>query len=154
MATVTLRIVGLFFNETFKMELTNATTVKNVVDACIVLNSGLSYVPEISRPSPFSFTNILNGKYNYGKGARDNDSGKSLGNNKVKTGTFTLAEIESEHFDLAWQYYVVSSRGKVKSKTPPTRKFTTWDATPNYRIVEGDTIIWRLVAIANATKYH
>lgn len=153
MATVTLRIVGLFFNETFEMELTNTTTVRDVVDACIALHPGLSYTPEIARPSPFSFTNILNGKYNYGKGARKNDSGKSLGNNKVKAGTFTLAEMESEHFDLAWQYYVVSNRGKVKSKTPPTRKFTTWDATPDYRITANDTIIWRLVAIANATIY-
>ena len=157
MATVTLRIVGLFFNETFEMPISEITTVKDVVDEYIRQKPGtLSYIPQTDKPSPFSFTNNVKEKYNFdGLGGPAGDSGKSLGNKEIKPGTFTLAEAEYDTFELAWQYYVVSKRGTVKSKTPKTRKFTTWGATPpNYRIVEDDKIIWRLVAIANATEYH
>jgi hypothetical protein len=157
MAKVTLRIVGLFFNESFDMTLKKSTTVKDVVDEFRRRNPGrLSYVEESVRPSPKSFTCKLNGIYNFdGLNTPTTDPGTSLGGKPVRTGEFTLAEAKFDTYVLAWQYYVVSKGGKVKSKTPPSRGFTFWNATPpDYRIVKDDTIIWRLVAIAKATEYH
>jgi hypothetical protein len=156
MAKVTLRIVGLFFNESFDMTLKKSTTVKDVVDEFRRQNPGrLSYVEENVRPSPKSFTCHLNGKYNFdGMGGPAGDLGKSLGDNKLKKGEFTLSEADLGTYKLAWQYYVVSKRGTVRSKTKKTRGFKFWNQEPDYQITENDTIIWRLVAIAKATEYH
>jgi hypothetical protein len=157
MAKVTLRIVGLFFNEKFDMTLSANTTVKNVVDAYIkqskLANGGVSkltYLPQKNK-TVRSFTYHFDGTYNFdGLGGPAGDTGRSLGDDILKAGIFKLAEMDYDVFKLAWQYYVVSPTGEVKSKTPSTRKFTKWGETPDYHIADGDEIIWRLVAIYKA----
>lgn len=152
MAKVTLRIVGLYFNETFEMALDETTNVKNVVDEYIGLRHNLRYGLQ-PNGSLASFTYDFNGKYNFngflGTGIGD---GPTLNNKNLQAGAYTLAEakIEETKTLLAWQYYVVAKSGTVKSKTKVTRRFKFWDQAPDYRIVDGDTIIWRLIAIYDA----
>lgn len=161
MAKVTLRIVGLFFNEEVNIALSPNLTVRNVVDEYIRLNpilanaGGLEYELETDTTVK-SFTYNFNGKFNY-KGINPvTGRTTSLGGKTRAAGIYTLSESLTREFTtanvfLTWQYYVVSRRGKVKSKTPVNRGFKPWGKVPpDYTIADGDTIIWRLVAIVNA----
>jgi hypothetical protein len=102
MPRVTLRIVGLFFNESFEMPLPVGTTVKNVVDEYITLFPGkLSYVPQINKPSPLSFTYEFDGSFNFDSfPGVSPDDGPTLGKNHRQAGRYTL----SEHVHQALMY--------------------------------------------------
>jgi hypothetical protein len=152
MAKVTLRIVGLYFNETFEMAINETTNVQKVVDEYIELKHDLSYGVQ-PNGSLASFTYDFNGKYNFnGFSGTGPEDGPTLNNKNLQAGTYTLAEamIEETKTLLAWQYYVVAKSGTVKSKTKASRGFKFWNQAPDYLITDGDTIIWRLVAIYDA----
>ena len=162
MAQINLRIVGLYFNEEVNIPLKKGLTVKDVVDKYIERNNdisiagGLDYTP----PNPYtpgssveSFTYNFNGSFNYdGLPGISLVDGPTLGKNNRRAGTYTLSEtlLATEEAFLTWQYYVVSKGGKVKSKTSSLRKFTPWGDAPDYKFKDGDSIIWRLVAVYDA----
>ena len=166
MAQINLRIVGLYFNEEVNIPLKKGLTVKDVVDKYIERNNdisiagGLDYTP----PNPYtpgssveSFTYNFNGSFNYdGLPGISLVDGPTLGKRKRKAGVYTLSEetlkteLAEEKIFLTWQYYVVSKGGKVKSKTPSSRKFTRWGNPPDYKFKDGDSVIWRLVAVYDA----
>lgn len=181
---IKLRIVGLYFNKTVAIENKKGLNVKDVMDKYIHENplsvpGGLEYTRATAYTVPeLVITTIkhnFSGDFDF---EGDNDEagtadGPSLGDVKRESGIYTLTEDLEDHFPkdekgkgragLAWQYYVVApsdevGKGIVKSKTPVGRKFKRFDdATPDYTLEDGDTIIWRLVAIARhpdeAVKY-
>ncbi len=90
--------------------------------------------------------------------------GISLGKQEREEGIYTLSEDFEDEFTspatkavgLVWQYYVTDKDHKPKSKTPVNRGFLPFGTNPApvlYDLVEGDTITWRLVAIARGPNY-
>ena len=88
--------------------------------------------------------------------------GVSLGKQEREEGIYTLSEDFEDEFTsiatkakvgLVWQYYVVSNTGVNKSKTPVNRGFKPFGGRPIYNLADGDTITWRLVAIARGPNY-
>ena len=165
MAKINLRIVGLYFNEEVNIPLKKGLTVKDVVDEYIKdkgnssVVGGLSYTPNpyTTGSSVISFTHNFSGSFNYdGLPGISLVDGPTLGKRKRKAGVYTLSEetlkteLAEEKIFLTWQYYVVSKGGKVKSKTPSSRKFTRWGNPPDYKFKDGDSVIWRLVAVYDA----
>ena len=154
MKTVTLRIVGLFFNKKFQIE-DAVDTVKGVMDAYrgITRNKisnpeGLTYTVETNTTiKKISFNS--NGEYDFVGNFPAVGNGKSLGGKNLKARVYSLSERKlGKNSQLAWQYYVLDSSGINKSRTPQAAKFTPFDETSTiYSIADGDTIIWRLVAI-------
>ena len=171
---ITLRIVGLYFNKPVHIENKKGLNVKDVMDKYraehpLSQPNGLDYLlTPAYTTEELVLTTIkhnFSGDFDFdasGTTTRPPD-GPSLDNVQRKSGIYTLGEDLEDHFPdkrvgLAWQYYVVSPTGKVKSKTPVSRKFKRFDATPpDYTLENDDTIIWRLVAIARepdeAMKY-
>jgi hypothetical protein len=172
---VRLRIVGLYFNTTVKINDNINLTVRDVMDEYIRLNpnisvvGGLEYVryPKTGGSDDFvrTLTYHFGGKYDFNGDGDTNDAvdGKSLGNKTIAKGIYTLSEDLEDGIPgyqagnkvgLAWQYYVVGANGKVKSATPASRQFSSFGkVSPDYDIEDGDTIIWRLVAIARKPNY-
>jgi hypothetical protein len=170
--SVRLRIVGLYFNETVKINDKQKLTVRDVLDKYISehpdlsVPGGLEYVrfPLVKNGKDYvkTFNYHFGGNYNY-DGDTPNltvDDGTTLGKNKRDAGVYSLSEDLEDEFrtpniGLVWQYYVVADNGDgvVKSKTPPDRSFTPFGAKPDYDIADGDLIIWRLVAIARKPAY-
>lgn len=168
---VKLRIVGLYFNKTVKILDSPTLTVRNVMDEYIRLNpnlalpGGLEYtrypIGSVDFVRAISFHH--DGVYDFeGNNIRNlqpaGPDGTSLGDNNRLPGIYTLSEDLEDEFTsrgvgLVWQYYVVGSNGTVKSKTPASRGFKSFGATPDYNIADGDTIIWRLVAIAREPNF-
>ena len=167
---IKLRIVGLYFNETIRIENVPTLTVKNIIDKYVKANplldtvGGLDYetfTPTGGDPFISAFIYNFGGSYNFdgdrtSTGAVD---GKSLGNIARKAGIYKLAEdfqesfinAETKNVGLVWQYYVSDINEKVKSKTPVSRKFNSFAIAPlptEWSFAEGDTVTWRLVAIA------
>ena len=175
---VKLRIVGLYFNETISIEDRVELTVRDVMDEYIRLNpnlsipGGLEYVryPELPMRDPSrdfvrTISYHFNGNYNFDAdrtGVVPPD-GNSLGNRPRPAGIYTLSEDLEDYFPnihkagLAWQYYVVSESGTVKSRTRVKRDFQSFGEVVTtgfkYNLSQGDTIIWRLVAIAREPNY-
>jgi hypothetical protein len=165
---VRLRIVGLYFNETVTIEDKEELTVRDVLDKYISdhpdlsVPGGLEYVryPIFSDRQDYvkAFNYHFNGSYNFdADGVSDGrKDGRSLGKSERKAGVYSLSEDLEDEFTtsnvgLAWQYYVVSKGGSVKSKTPASREFQPFgnrEAALRYRLADEDTIIWRLVVIA------
>ncbi len=177
---VRLRIVGLYFNETVSIEDRPDLTVRDVMDEYIRLHpnlsvpGGLEYVryPDVAIPLKArdyvrTISYHFNSVYNFNaddSGAVPPD-GNSLGNRLRTAGIYTLSEDLEDNFPdinkvgLAWQYYVVSKGGVVKSRTREERDFQAFGELevpinkPKYDFKDGDTIIWRLVAIAREPNY-
>ncbi len=178
---VRLRIVGLYFNHTVRIEDARGLTVRDVLDEYIRLNpnlavpGGLEYqrFPVLGNNNDFvtAFVYHFSGNYDFDGNnvilmQPTGPDGTSLGDNERREGIYKLAEsfeddgLLARGAGLVWQYYVVSAAGVVKSATPVTRKFQGFGekkleplpvppvVRPQYDFVNGDTIIWRLVAIA------
>jgi hypothetical protein len=175
--TVNLRIAGLYFWSAVKVDNTKTLSVKDVIDAYIATNpanpdgtlpvNGLSYEAvakngDCKNLSVLSFTHHYDGKFNE-NGLQDR-CGRTIGGKIRPAGLYRLQEIALDPLVVAWQYYVIDGvTNKNKSKTspippPPPRKkgFTEFNlplhidpANPDPRqgIADGDTIIWRMVAI-------
>jgi hypothetical protein len=166
---VKLRIVGLYFNKMVRINDVPNLTVRDVLDEYIRLNPNLA-VPdglEYSRypvgptDSVKTFTHHFSGSYDFNGNnvITTPPDGPTLGNNSRPAGIYTLSEDLEDQFSdtkvgLVWQYYVVSPTGIVKSRTPSSRGFQLFGITPpSYNLGDGDTIFWRLVAIARAPNF-
>jgi hypothetical protein len=167
---VKLRIVGLYFNEPVTITDRIGLTVKDVMDEYIRLHDdintpgGLKYHTYISSRGTENIGTIIyhfNGIYNFdGNNTLSTPpDGRSLGDKDRLDGIYQLSENLEESLPdhsktgLAWQYYVVSPGGKVKSKTGAARSFKSFGEAPDYNIQPDDTIIWRLVAIAREPNF-
>ncbi|MBC8151547.1 MAG: hypothetical protein H7Z72_01415 [Bacteroidetes bacterium] len=175
---IKLRIVGLYFNKTVSIEKKDGLTVRDVLDEYISLNPDLSkpggleysrFPRNIPTGTDFlkTFTYHFEGDYDFNGNnvITEPSDGPSLGNIKRKEGIYTLSEDFEDSFadktvGLIWQYYVVApetkdGRGVVKSRTPESRKFNAFgdNTNPGYTLEDGDTIIWRLVAIVRAPNF-
>ncbi len=159
---LTLRIVGLFFNK--KVEYNPAlVTVKDVMDAYINAGNanlakpgGLAYMIEANIPKTENSLKEISfhygGKYDIRPlTAAIEGDGTTLGGKDLSSGVRTLSELRvNDDVILAWQYYVLDRNRVNKSATRTPRGFTLFGVIPtppNYTIEDGDTIIWRLVAI-------
>lgn len=178
---ITLRIVGLYFNKPVYFDDLTGVTVRDVLDEYIRLNpdlskpGGLEY-SRFPRNKPTgtdflkTFTYHFEGDYDYnGDGIivpqPGGPDGTSLGNKKRDEGIYTLSEdfednLADKTVGLIWQYYVVApetkdGRGVVKSRTPESRKFNAFgdNTSPGYTLEDGDTIIWRLIAIVRSPNF-
>lgn len=164
---IKLRIVGLYFNETIKIENSATLIVKDIIDKYVKANplidtvGGLDYetfTPVGGDPFISAFIYNFGGSYNFdadrtSTGAVD---GKSLGKIFRKAGIYKLAEDVEDSFNntdtknlgLVWQYYVSDKDERVKSKTPVSRGFNSFAVVPTgWVFADGDTVTWRLVAI-------
>lgn len=177
---VKLRIVGLYFNENVVVDDAPTTTVRTVLDEYIRLNPNIAVVGGLQYISSTNgFVNTLTyhfgGTFNFdgnnvlqsppaGPPTASFPDGISLGRIPRLEGIYTLSEYMEDLFPdnkvgLVWQYYVVSKKGKVKSKTPVSRGFSGFgEPLPVVRGVqqvfaEGDTVIWRLVAIVREPNF-
>lgn len=153
---VTLRIVGLFFNKKVVLEDVESNTVKDVMDAYINAGNtdldvpgGLAYSDD-SRNTLKEISFHYEGMYDFNPNDSTSPQNKTLDGKVLSAGVRTLTELRvNENVLLGWQYYVISKGGTNKSRTKQAKGFTPYGETPaNYEIVDGDTIIWRLVAIA------
>jgi len=150
---VKLRIVGLYFNETVKINNRPGLTVRDVLDKYISdhpnisVIGGLEYVrfPFRDNNNDFvkTFTYHYGGIYNFDANNRLEvapppslptaaaPDGPTLGKQKRDSGIYTLSEdFEDELVSgatkpvgLVWQYYVTDGAGVSKSKTPVDRGF-------------------------------
>lgn len=152
---VTLRIVGLFFNKKVEIDAT-VKTVKDVMDAYrgttrrkISDPEGLTYTIESHDNTIKKISFNSNGKYDFEGDIPANGNGKTLGGKTLSARVYSLSERKlGPNAQLAWQYYVIDSNGVNKSRTQTPYGFTPFGNNPsNYTIANGDTIIWRLVAI-------
>jgi hypothetical protein len=161
--TVKLRIVGLYFNEPVEITDRPGLTVKDVMDEYIRLNPNLHVAGGLEYHVGKKYGNMetiaynFNGRYNFNGVQNPRTSGKTLKGEHRSPGIYRLSEtlLSTPQVELGWQYYVMSARGKNKSKTKSSGGFKNFnDPNPDYNIQNGDTIIWRLVAIAMATSPH
>jgi hypothetical protein len=159
MKNVTLRIVGLFFNKKVQIEDT-VTTVKGVMDAYrnagnanLANLGGMEYHAD-SRGTLTKVSFHYEGKYDFNPNDATPPKPKTLGGKQLLAGVRTLEELRvNKNVILGWQYYVISKSKTNKSRTKQAEGFKPFGATPaNYTIVDGDTIVWRLVAI-NLTEH-
>ena len=169
---VTLRIVGLYFNEPVKVNSTASSvpTVRDVIDAYIKANpnlakrGGLEYqrFPIMGNPDDFAttFTYHYPGEYNYDGNNElllqpDGPDGPTLGNQFRTAGIYRLSEDLEDNFPdkkvgLVWQYYVLNAAGILRSRTPDSRGFKSFGT---FAVANGDTIIWRLVAVVREPNF-
>lgn len=155
MKDVTLRIVGLYFNKKVKVDDT-VKTVQGVMDAYIKDNGnlakpgGLAYFHETDDDTLREVLYNYEGKFDINvETPKVENQGKTLGGKTLKAGVRSLRELRvDDNVILAWQYYVENTAGKNKSKTKAAANFKPFgDKDADYKIEDGDTIIWRLVAI-------
>jgi hypothetical protein len=155
MRTVTLRFVGLFFNKKVVIDDT-VSTVQGVMDTYIQDNGnlakpgGLAYFLEADDQTLKEVLFHYEGKFDIDvKTPKIENQGKTLGGKTLKAGVRSLRELRvDDNVVLAWQYYVENEQGTNKSKTKAAEKFKPFgDKEADYEIEDGDTIIWRLVAI-------
>ena len=180
--TVTLRIVGIYFNEPVIIDdAPGPLTVKNVLDEYIRIHpdlsvaGGLEYIRFPFEKDGKDFIKTFNynypGIYNYDGNdtlvvATDPEKptivapdGHSLGKQPRTEGIYTLSEDFEDQFNskkigLVWQYYIISKDGINKSKTPVSRGFKPFGATPPiYLLEDGDVITWRLVGICREPNF-
>lgn len=161
---VTLRIVGLYFNETVTINDKTNLTVQEVVDEYVKLHpnlnvaGGLEYSLFQSGSDSFikSFTYNYDGIYNFDASVGPKvipPDGKTLGNQTRTAGLCKLSEDFEDQFadkslGLVWQYYVANKNGKPKSKTPVSRGFQPFgENLGGYNLAKNDIITWRLVGI-------
>jgi hypothetical protein len=170
--TVKLRFVGLYFNAPVEIDLdafSGAVTVKNVMDTYIAshpitLEGGLAYSASIDTGNGQAITSLTSVTHNYGgkfdfdaNGNPASQDGKTLLNELRPAGLYQLTEFvipATPNSIVTWQYYVQDSSGNLKSKTPkgpnkitPFDKLTAIDGSTTYTIANGDTIVWRMIAI-------
>jgi hypothetical protein len=154
---VELRIVGLFFSKTVELDDTMPLSVKDVIDAYVKnfpidkLN-GLSYRFSAETPDEKKFT-MLSFTHNYDGGYEEkglSKDGLTIGGKLRPAGLYELQELSLDPIVVAWQYYVIDGTSKEnKTKTLPGEEFTGFATklTDAQAIKDGDTVIWRMVAI-------
>jgi hypothetical protein len=155
---VTLRIVGLFFNKKVILNDVTTNTVKDVMDAYINAGNsniakpgGLTYKEDNKSPDStlkeVSFH--YEGTYDFNPNDAKPPQSKTLDGKHLPAGERTLKELRvDDNVILGWQYYVIAKSGRNKSRTKQAEGFTPFGKkTSTYKITDGDTIIWRLVAI-------
>jgi hypothetical protein len=159
---VTLRIVGLFFNKKVQIDAT-VKTVKDVMDAYRKNGKdktskvgGLTYTTETHDDTIKKISFNFDGKYDFEGDSPANGNGKTLGGQHLPKRVYSLSERKlGKNSQLAWQYYVLDKSGNNKSKTKQAEEFTPFGKkTHTYNIENGDTIIWRLVAINCPKREH
>jgi hypothetical protein len=153
---VTLRIVGLFFNKKVIIPDVTTNTVEDVMEAYInagnsdiAIPGGLSYLDDL-RGTLNEISFHYEGTYDFNPNNATPPQNQTLQGKTLPAGKRTLRELRVDaNVILGWQYYVISKRGTNKSKTKQAQGFTPYGVNPplTYNIVEGDTIVWRLVAI-------
>ena len=151
--SVKLRIVGLYFNETVRINDKPNLTIRDVLDEYIGKHPDISVVGGLEYIRfPFSgnnndfvktFNYHFGGIYNYDANNRLDvaappilpttaaPDGISLGKRNRLAGIYTLSEDFEDEFissatrpvGLVWQYYVTDINQKSKSKTPVDRGF-------------------------------
>ncbi len=175
MATIHLRIVGLYFNAPVTIDdarIAAGISIKDVIDAYVAahpLNTprGLAYTIKLDPSEPgadpfetlLSFSHNYDGRYDFFGDGNDMESGDgpTLSGSTREAGVYMLQENTIPGVTsgaLVWQYYLQgkdADGGFVpKSKTPVSRGFKSFAAVPEdpaRRVADGDTIIWRLVAL-------
>jgi hypothetical protein len=151
MATITLRIVGLYFKKAFEVDLSTQPTIKDILDQYITNNpisqvGGIAYEVNPEEPD--------NGAFRPGtmrKLSHNFEGGPGLSGHVREAGIYSLEEAEinlgNVETYLAWQYYVIDDATKrnISATTSPGgfESFQKFD-----RFEGNSTIIWRLVAIA------
>ena len=153
---VTLRIVGLFFNKKVIIPDVTTNTVEDVMEAYInagnsniAIPGGLTYKDD-TRGTLKEISFHYEGTYDFNPNNATPPQNQTLQGKTLPARVRTLKELRVDaNVILGWQYYVISKRGTNKSKTKQAQGFMPYGVTPplTYNIVEGDTIIWRLVAI-------
>ena len=157
---VKLRIVGLYFNETVRINDKLGLTVRDVLDKYISehpdlsVEGGLEYIrfpfPGSNKDFVKTFTYHYGGIYNFDANNRLEvapppslptsaaPDGPTLGKQDRPEGIYTLSEDFEEELasgatrsvGLVWQYYVTDINGKHKSKTPVSRGFQAFGEIP------------------------
>ncbi|MBC7804694.1 MAG: hypothetical protein H7145_00960 [Akkermansiaceae bacterium] len=174
--TVKLRFVGLYFNAPVEIDTEkypSGITVKNVMDEYVHKHpitepGGLAYSVKEDMYGPGTYSSLLSVAHNYvGKfdfnadgniveapvgeiPDQDRPDGPTLIGEIRPAGLYQLTEFAiptAPRGVVAWQYYVEGKDDVLKSRTPVSRGITRFDLTPDYGIADGDTIIWRMVAV-------
>lgn len=148
---VQLRIVGIYFNRPIEFQEGADTTVFTVLHEAqkqfpLSTPGGFQFVSTTSTsPSIVSLAHNFPGKYDFdGNGSiLDPVDGTTLSGYKRPAGIYELKEQPIVGGVIGWQYYVVRN-GVVVSATPASRGFESYASFP---VMNGDLVIWRLVAI-------
>lgn len=160
---VTLRIVGLYFRKTVTIQDIpgKVVTIKDVIEAYI------QQVGDSSKPEglDYSFEPIQNVVPNYKEEAAPPRGESLLGfayHNSVpqptlsgvlrEIGIYSLFENYQAHpkVGLAWQSYVLDTNKQNRTATKIAEGFRYFNQT---EVFDGETIVWRLVAICRAPNY-
>jgi hypothetical protein len=159
MATITLRIVGLYFSKDVEVDLTTRPTIKAILDDYITkfpisVPGGLEYDvnPAANAPGGFTPGSLKRMSHNFDGSylpSKDNPNGLSLLGIKRQAGIYSLEEIEvvagGVEYYLSWQYYVTDTQtGVLLSKTKPGAGFATFDT---FVVCKPCTITFRLLVI-------
>ena len=150
MATITLRIVGLYFKKDLQVDLSTQPTIKDILDQYIANNpisqvGGLAY--EVNPANQYG------GEFTPGtmqKLSHNFEGGPGLSRTERKAGIYSLTEADVAVGNvvtyLAWQYYVIDNATQRNISATTTEGFESFQKFDHF---EGDsTIIWRLVVIA------
>lgn len=159
---VNLRVVGLFFSRPVEIEYRDDLSIKDIMDAAIAQyplqgdadKTGIAYRFSTEGPhsksSVFEITCGFDGTYDeyLPDGTVAKKDGLTIGKKRRKAGIYRLQELVLDPIVVAWQSYVIDKKSfENKTKTLPGAGFTTFDTPLNKVIQDGDTIIWRMVAI-------
>lgn len=153
MATVNIRIIGIYMNESVSISLNSNTTVKDVLAKYASNNP-------IGQPGGFQFQDDTPRNPNVPSGALSPSSFSyhvpnqktTKGGRTIMPGQYTLSEPNNinptfEAFQ-AFQYYVLEDVNGGTMNKSRGGGFTYYNQTTNnYDIEDGNTILWRQVSI-------
>ena len=158
---IRLRIVGLYFNKLVTVPDTeDGVTIKDVIETYIQ-QSGGAYKPG-GLDYYFEQIGTLSPKYD-GTAAPppgesllgfiyNNPAPETLSGIKREGGIYSLFENYQDAIKvgLGWQSYVLEPSGKNRTATEINGKFRFFNQT---KVNDGETIVWRLVAICRAPNF-
>jgi hypothetical protein len=156
MATIKIRIVGIYFRKTVNIKKDAPITIKDVMDEYIRTSGGITepegllYTKDaILNPEPgqgqFSLTGVA---YNSSKPPATL-SGRQPA---PPAGIYSLFENypPDAPVGLGWQSYVIGRDGKNRTATALGEGFKYFDAT---EVFDGEKIIWRMVGICRRPNF-
>jgi hypothetical protein len=157
MATIDIRVVGIYMNESVTLNLTSSTTVKDVLQEYAMNNP-------IGQPRGFQFQDDTPRNPNAPSGAlspthfsyhvpNDPNVLNTKGGRTIMPGQYSLSEpsnFQNPVFNpfQAFQYYVLEDvNGGTMNKSRGGGFDYYNEQTTNYTLKDGDTIVWRQVSI-------